>query len=142
VTGYLRYDHAWQTPGWNVQSPTYLGPSDGYADPGLPDDVSMVRVFGEFLELDTGRALGGVLRLWVDTILTHVTTNKQVMPGAWRPIRFRAGGFSIHLPATDDPQLTPAFVYHARLTVRGVTQEFDFSLPAATPEVNIQSLIQ
>jgi hypothetical protein len=63
------------------------------------------------------------------------------MPGAFRAIRFRKGGFSVILPATDDPQLTPAFTYHARLTVRGVTQEFEFSLPSATPEVNITTLI-
>jgi hypothetical protein len=140
---YVRYDYAWNTPGFtaqNAESNVNYG-VDGYAEPGMPADVTMVRVYGSFLEMDTGRNLEGMLRLRVDKILTHVTTGQQVMGGALKPVRFKKGGFSIYLPATDDPQLTPEFVYKARLTVRGVVQEFEFELPAATPEVNITSLI-
>jgi hypothetical protein len=100
-----------------------------------------VRVYGEFLEMDTGRGLEGVLRLRVNTDLTHVPTGRFIPSGDIAPVRFRRDGFSILLPATDDPQLTPAFTYQARLTVRGERKEFEFALPAATPEVNIRTLM-
>lgn len=142
MSSYAPYDYAWKTPGWTVQNPVIpTQVADGYLDPGLPPDVTYVRLSGTFLELDTGRALPGVLNLRVDQILTHVPSGQQVLAGGFRPIRFKKDGFSILLPATDDPQLTPAFQYQARLTVRGISQEFEFSLPAATPEVNIHSLI-
>jgi hypothetical protein len=101
----------------------------------------MVNLYGSFMEFDTGRDLEGVLRLRTDKILTHVPTGRQVMGGALKPIRFRHDGFSIWLPATDDPQLTPTFTYFARLTVRGVKQEFEFTLPMAELEVNITTKI-
>jgi hypothetical protein len=142
VDPYVRYDYAWKTPGWNAQTPVINYGVDGYVEPGMPADVTMVNLYGSFMEMDTGRDLEGVLRLRTDKILTHVTTQRQVMGGALKPIRFRAHeGFSIFLPATNDPQLTPAFTYHARLTVRGVVQEFDFTLPMAELTVNITSKI-
>lgn len=135
------YDYAWKTVGWTTQNPTFTASGvDTYVDPGLPTDVSTVRVFGKFIELTTGRLLEGVLLLRTTQILTHGPTGTQVMPGT-RRIRFRRGEFSVLLPATDDPELAPAFEYEARLTVRGYTREFKFSLPALTPEVNILSLI-
>lgn len=138
---YVRYDYAWNTPGWSAQAPVINYGVDGYVEPGMPADVTMVNVYGSFLEMDTGRDLSGVLRLRTDKILTHVPSGRQVMGGALKPIRFNHEGFSILLPATDDPQLTPEFTYHARLTVRGVVQEFDFDLPMAELEVNITSKI-
>jgi hypothetical protein len=138
---YVRYDYAWKTPGWNVQSPTFTYDEDGYVEPGMPSDVTMVNLYGSFMEMDTGRSLEGVLRLRTDKILTHVPTGRQVMGGAFKPIRFKKDGFSIWLPATDDPQLAPAFDYFARLTVRGVVQEFEFTLPMAELEVNITDKI-
>ena len=141
MSSYYPYDYAWKTAGWSVQNPGYVAGSNSYIDPGMPDDVTKVRVYGHFMELDSGRDLEGVLNLRVDKILQYVPTGQQVMTGAFRPIRFNREGFSVYLPATDDPQLTPAFQYIARLTVRGIRQEFTFSLPSATPEVNITDLI-
>lgn len=138
---YVRYDYAWKTPGWTTQNPVINYGVDGYVEPGMPADVTMVNVYGSFLEMDTGRDLEGVLRLRTDKVLTHVPSGRQVMGGALKPIRFRHDGFSIWLPATDDPQLTPEFTYFARLTVRGVVQEFEFDLPAAETEVNITTKI-
>lgn len=139
---YARYDYAWKTPGWTVQDPSFPPPAaDGYLDPGLPADVSLVRVYGSWMEWNTGRGLEGVVRFRVNDVLTHVPSGQEVMPGETR-LRFRKGGFSIYLPATDDPQLTPnGFEYECRLTVRGITRHFTFTLPAGTPEVNITSLI-
>lgn len=139
---YANYDYAWKQPGWSVQNPTIpVGGTDAYLDPGLPSDVSTVRVYGSFLELDSGRGLEGVLRLRVDRIVTYVPTQQQVIGGARPPLRFNHNGFSIDLAATDDPQLSPAFQYDAELTVRGQKQRFSFALPSAVPEVNITSLI-
>jgi hypothetical protein len=138
---YVRYDYAWKTPGWSAQNPVVNYGVDGYVEPGMPADVTMVRLYYSALEMDTGRGLEGVFRVRTDKVLTHVTTGQQVIGGALKPIRFKRDGFSIYLPATDDPQLTPAFTYFARLTVRGVTQEFSFQLPAATPEVNLATLL-
>lgn len=137
---YVRYDYAWNTPGFTAQNPVITSPGPD-SPTSLPADISLVRLYGSWLELDTGRPLEGVLRLRVNKILTHVPTGQQVMGGALKPIRFKKDGFSIYLPATDDPQLTPAFLYQARLTVRGQTQEFEFSLPSLTPEVNITTKI-
>lgn len=137
---YFPYDYAWDTPGWTVQNPAYTQPTDGYVAPGLPDDVSLVRVFASFLEWSSGRNLDGVVEFRVEDLLTHVTSGQQVMPGLLR-MRFQKAGFSVFLPATDDPQLTPPFQYHCRMTVRGETQEFTFSLPASPAEVNILDLI-
>lgn len=140
---HVRYDYAWKTPGFtaqNAESNINYG-VDGYIEPGMPADVTMVNLYYSALEMDTGRGLEGVLRLRTNKILTHVPTGRQVMGGALKPIRFRKDGFSIWLPATDDPQLTPAFSYFARLTVRGVKQEFEFTLPMAQTEVNFTTKI-
>lgn len=140
---YARYDYAWKTPGWNAQDPYIPEPSvDGYLDPGLPTDITYIRVWDDFLEWDSGRGLEGVVTFRVKEVLEHTPTGRTVMPGR-RRLRFRKDGFSINLPATDDPQLTPEFQYECRLTVRGVTREFAFSLPAATPdgEVRLSTLI-
>lgn len=141
MSDYVRYDYAWVTPGWTIQNPTFNYATNSFTDPGMPDDVSLVRVYGTFMEMDSGRGLEGVLRLRTDVDLTHVPTGRLVPAGDLRPLRFPADGFSLYLPATDDPDLTPAFTYHARLTIRGTHHEFDFALPAATPEVNILTLI-
>lgn len=138
---YARFDYAWKTAGWTSQNPTFPEGSAGdYYDPGLPEDVSKVRLYGSYRELDTGRALSGVLRLRVDQVLIYTPTGEEVLSGGFRPIRFRRSGFSVYLPATDDPQLTPEFQYEARLTVRGIVRRYKFSLPAATPEVNLATL--
>lgn len=142
---YARYDHAWKTPGWSVQNPSVNYYVDGYVDPGMPEDVGHVQVFGEFLELNSGRTLGGVLRLRVNKILVHVPSGRQVMPGPFRPIRFNRQGFSISLPATDDPELASQdggpWGYEAVLTVGGRRQEFTFALPEVLGEVSILELI-
>lgn len=140
---YVRYDYAWKTPGFTAQNPVINYGVDGYVEPGMPPDVTMIKLFGKFMEMDTGRGLEGVLRLRVDETLTHVPTQTMIPAGVigGRPIRFRKGYFETWLPATDDPQLSPTFKYHARLTVRGDTKEFEFTLPAAQPEVNILSKI-
>ena len=145
MTGpYARYDYAWQTPGWTSQDPVVNYAVDGYIDPGLPEDVTQVKVWDTFLEGFSGRSLDGVVQFRVDQILRHETTGQQVMPGVFRR-RFRKDGFAYYLPATDDPQLTPnGFKYQCRLTVRGVTQEFEFLLPSslATEDgVRLTSLI-
>jgi hypothetical protein len=141
VTGYARYDYAWKTPGWTTQDPVIPAQTDGYVDPGMPDDVTMVRLYGTFMELDTGRPLEGVLRLRVNETVTHLPSGSLIPAGAigGRPIRFTKGVLETWLPATDDPQLSPAFEYVARLTVRGDVYDFTFSLPAAEPDVNIVS---
>lgn len=138
---YVRYDYAWKTPGFTVQNPVINYGADGYVEPGMPADVTMVHLYGSFMEMDTGRDLEGVLRLRTDKILTHIPSGRQVMGGALKPVRFNHRGFSIWLPATDDPQLAPSFRYEAKLTVRGVVQEFSFLLPSSEPEVNITTLI-
>jgi hypothetical protein len=141
MSGYARYDYAWKTPGWTTQDPVIPAQTDGYVDPGMPADVTMVRLYGSFMEMDTGRPLEGVLRLRVNETVTYGPTQSLVPAGAigGRPIRFRDGFFETWLPATDDPQLSPAFEYVARLTVRGDVYDFTFSLPAAEPDVNIVS---
>ncbi len=138
----LRYDYAWQTPGWSAQQPTFEGPTDGYADPGMPEDVTHVHLYGSFTEFGSGRALESVLRLRVDRPLTHVPSGETVMGGALPVKRFtRYRPLSLWLPATDDPDLSPAFEYEATLTVRGQKFKFSFPLPMATPEVNINTLL-
>lgn len=141
---YARYDYAWKTPAWTVQSPAYVpGSPSGYYDPGLPPDVSKVRLYGTPLDWETGRPLEAVLSIRCTSILRYTPTGQQVMPGV-RKQRFRANdGINLVLAATDDPQLTgePGWQYEARLTVKGVTQEFRFSLPSTPDEVSIFSLI-
>lgn len=135
-TEYVRYDYAWNTPGWSVQNPSFNNENDLYVAPGLPDDVSVIEVLYEPpMEWDSGRPLEGVLRIKCEEILTHTPTKRQVMPGVDR-IRFRTGrGVRLFLPATDDPELVSAepWKYSGVLTIHGIEQHFEFSLPATTP---------
>lgn len=139
---YVRYDYAWKTPGWTVQNPSFPVVSpDTFYDPGLPVDVSTVRVFGNFIDWKTGRALEGTLSVRTSKVLTYQPTQTLVFPGVVT-MRFTKGEVSILLPATDDPQLTPNdWTYHFRLTVQGVVQEFEASIAAALGEVNVVDLI-
>lgn len=143
---YVRYDYAWKTPAWTAQNPTINYYVDGYVDPGMPEDVTQARVRYEALELNSGRGLGGVLRLRINKMLKHVPTGRQVPPGGWRPIRFRASRpLDIYLPVTDDPDLVAddgdPWVYEAVLTVRGYEQNFEFALPSTDLDVNLADLI-
>lgn len=145
MSGYAPYDYAWDTPGWNAQSPTVPATTDGYVDPGMPADVNTVRIFGKFMEHSTGRALEGTFRVRIKEDLLHVPTGSLIPAGDLRRLRFRRGEFNYILPATDDPQLVAAsggnWVYYARLTVRGTTKEFAFSLPSLPDEVNVFDLL-
>lgn len=139
---YVRYDYAWTTPGWSAQNPVINYGTNGYVDPGLPEDIARVRVQGRFIELSSGRPLEGVLRLRVRSILTHLPTNQQIIPGAFKPIRFKRGYLDVSLPASNDPQLSPSFVYEARLTVGGTVREFTFELDYQIEDpVDINDLI-
>lgn len=140
---YARYDYAWQTPGWSAQDPVVNYNTDGYVEPGMPSDVTVVKVYGSWLEWGTGRPLEGVVQFRLSNIMVHGPSGQQVMPGVIRR-RFRRDGFVVYLPATDDPQLTPSTTrYQCRLTVAGKVQEFEFALPANSPTegVNILNLI-
>lgn len=137
---YVRYDYAWKTPGWSVQNPTFNQVPDGYTDPGLPDDVDKVHLYGEFMDWETGRPLEGYLEIRCFDELTYVTTNTRVMPGV-KKIRFNRGGFDIVLPATDSDNLVPEFTYRARLTVAGKTNAFQFELLTLDDPVNINDLL-
>lgn len=144
MSEYAPYDYAWKTSGWTVQNPAYTPSVNTYVDPGLPTDVSKVRVFGTFLDLNSGLPQDGVFRVKARTSnggpLKHIPSGSLVFPHSF-PLRFTQGAFSLLLPATDDPDLTPAFVYDARLTVAGRTTEFTFSLPASVPEKSVFDLI-
>ena len=143
MSQYANYDYAWRTPGWSVQNPVVpSGNTNGYVDPGLPSDIALVRVFGKWLEMGSGRGLEGVLRVRTMSDLIHTTSGSQIPAGEMPPFKFRADeGLNIYLPATDDPQLIPAFKYHAKLTVRGEKHEFEFSLPASLGSVSIFDLL-
>lgn len=139
--GYAPYDYAWKTRGWSVQNPGYTETSNTYEDPGLPDDVPRVSVFGSFLDGDTGRGLEGVLRVRTSRVLTHQATGSQVLPGV-RRVRFQQDGFTINLPATGTAALgSEPWTYQAILTVNGIHQQFEFSLPSSPSSVNIVNLI-
>jgi hypothetical protein len=140
---HARYDYAWKQPGFTVQNPTinYDQSLNGYWNPGLPDDVSKVRVFGKFLDLMTGRTLAGHLTVRASTTLTYTPTGAQVMPSVEK-LRFIKGYFSLYLPATDDLQLIPnGWKYYFRLRVQETTQEFEASLPSSPADVDIRTLI-
>lgn len=139
---HARYDYAWRTPGFTVQNPTIIYDNvNGYWSPGLPADVSKVKVFGNFLDLMTGRPLEGHLTVRASTVLHYTPTGAQVMPGVEK-LRFIKGYFEVTLPATDDAQLTPNnFKYWFRLRVQETTQEFEALLPATPAEVDIRTLV-
>jgi hypothetical protein len=142
--GYARYDYAWKTPGWSVQNPVVPPAAyDGYVEPGLPEGLQLVRLFYEApLELTSGRAVEGVLRIRSKQILVHTPTGKQILPRVITK-RFRAGyGIELFLPATDDPDLFPnGWTYEGSLRVLGTTQEFAFELPGIPTEANLALLV-
>ena len=142
---YARYDYAWQTPGWSAQNPVVPAPAaNGYLDPGLPSDVSLVRVYGKFMEMATGRDLEGVFRVRSKFPLLHVPSGSYLPSGEIMRRRFTMyRPLDVYLPATDDPQLVAEGQWHydAILTVRGKQTAFAFDLPAGLGEVNIVDLV-
>lgn len=143
---YVRYDYAWQTPGWSAQNPVIPTTSgDSYADPGLPADVSLVRLFGNFAEVGTGRPLEGVLRLRTNADLLHVPTSTLYPRGEILRRRFtRYRPLDIMIAATDDPDLTAeggTWEYEAHLQVRGKRYNFKFAAPAAGTELDIVTVL-
>lgn len=144
---YSSYDYAWKVPGWSVQNPVVpdSGP-DGYVDPGMPEDVPRVRITQVFEEMGSGRPLEGVLRVRTRQPLVHEVSGAYYPAGHLLRVRFnRYRPLDVYLPATDSTTLhtrdNAPWKYHALLTVRGEQQEFEFSLPEASPAVNILDLI-
>lgn len=54
----LDYQWAWNTPGWNVQNPTF---PDGDNAPDLPEGFRNIQVTGEWVS-DEGKGFSGYLR--------------------------------------------------------------------------------
>lgn len=79
----LDYQWAWNTPGWNVQSPTF---PDGDDAPDLPEGFRNIQVTGEWVS-DEGKGFSGRLRFTPSIKAVDVEGTTVIFEERWVPVR-------------------------------------------------------
>ena len=100
----LDYQWAWNTPGWNVQTPSF---PDADNAPDLPDGFRNIQITGEWVS-DKGKGFTG--RLWFKPSVKSVTANGTTVIFGEHEVPVRRGtlptNFYVMGPA-EDSGLTP-----------------------------------
>ncbi|WP_020142216.1 hypothetical protein [Terracoccus sp. 273MFTsu3.1] len=132
----------WNNIGWTSQKGVVTFDNSGLAPWKIPADIQTVKVTAEYQSASGGRARGFVqFRPMVD-VLTHLPTKANIIKPKWTAAIGQDGLAILNIPATDATALSPnPFVYEVLVTVNyRVVERFTCSLPAATPEIDINDI--
>lgn len=110
----------------------------------LPGNWSTVTVNGKFVTL-AGEPLKGTVQFSSTVRLINQGGTVIVPASVVTATLDQAGAFSVVLPATDDPDVAPAFFYEVDENLRSPdgkahNERYLVQLPAATPTVDLSSL--
>ena len=95
----------------------------------LPANVTTVVVLGTFLTPE-GNPSTGTISFTASSWLTNSGANIAIPNSTVSKTLGTAGNFSVSLPITDDPDLSPSgFVYNVSEVVDGVSQNYNISIP-------------
>lgn len=96
----------------------------------LPADFQTVPVTGKYVLLD-GSPATGTVKFTGKTVLTSAGTDTLVIPASITATLDGNGAFAVNLPATDDPDITPAnWTYTvAEQFTNGTGRTFDMDVP-------------
>lgn len=134
----------WNNIGWTSQKGVVSFDNSGIAPWKIPNDVQTVTVTAEYQSASGGRARGFVqFRPLVD-VLTHTPTKANIIKPKWTAAIGQDGLAVARIPASDAMVLSPKpFEYEILVTVNyKVVDRFTCSLPAATPEIDINDIIR
>jgi hypothetical protein len=95
----------------------------------LPANVTTVTVLGTFLTPE-GDPSTGTISFTASSWLTNSGANVAIPNSTVTKTLGTAGNFSVSLPITDDPDISPSgFVYNVSEVVDGVSQNYNISIP-------------
>jgi hypothetical protein len=100
----------------------------------LPAAVTAVSVHGQILQNDeSGTPARGRLRFVSPYALRDPSGNVILGPGTYMATLDAAGEFTVSLPATDDPDITPSgWTYTVHVDTDAWTDRFEIEVPVAT----------
>lgn len=132
----------WFTVGWTAQKPPTAYDNSGLAPWKIPSDVQTVKVTAEYQSASGGRARGFVQARPLVDVLTHLPSKANVIKPKWSAAIGQDGLAILNIPASDASVLSPnPFQYEFVVTVNyRVVERFTCSLPAATPEIDINDI--
>lgn len=97
----------------------------------LPGDLSVVQVTGSYVDLQ-GNPIAGQVRFTPRATVVDPAFNQIIIAGPITATLDVFGSFSLFLPATDDPDVTPTnFTYLVEESFPG-GRSYDIAVPAAT----------
>lgn len=99
----------------------------------LPTDFQTVDVYGHYVNLD-GTPAQGTITFAADQLLHSASTQTAVLPGSVQTKLDATGEFTIQLPATDDPDITPSgWAYKVTIKLGSYQQVFRMLAPLGDP---------
>lgn len=134
--------YAWNTPGFTVQNELpYVG-GYGVNGPVIPNNVSMVTVTGSYADFGYSLVTGHVI-FW-----PMIPNNSRLIDSAGAAVILPAqitvpvnnGSFSVVLPASNDPDVTPTFQYLISEFIPGGRVNFYATLDYRSLTVDISQL--
>jgi hypothetical protein len=104
----------------------------------LPVNITTKTVTGKFIDLATQNASAGSVTftpsLATSVWLLDPTAATTIVPSPATTQLDGTGAFSVVLPCTNDPDVSPInFTWHVKLVCGSLVTEFDFSLPTSSP---------
>ena len=89
----------------------------------LPENYELVHVRGRYLNLD-GTPGVGVMRFESSTRLLSITTHTIILPKPISVTLAADGSWSVYLPSTDDPDITPQGWFYRVTEPDGTTHDY------------------
>lgn len=103
----------------------------------LPADLDLVTVRGRYVRLD-GTPVAGTVEFSTTNVLTDPASLTTIVPATILAPLDAAGAFSIDLPASDDPDVTPTgWTYSVRENFTGGRPTYSITVPAAAKATGV-----
>lgn len=94
-------------------------------------NLNTLTVTGTYVDLD-GQPVAGTVTFMPSAVLQDPAANQIILPKLITVTLDVNGSFTVQLPATDDPDITPSFTYTVTEQVPG-GRTYTFALPINTP---------
>jgi hypothetical protein len=99
----------------------------------LASNVALTTITGQFVDYE-GNAIAGQIKFTMSKVLRNSIADQIVVPSTATATLDGSGGFTVTLPATDDPELSEIFTYAVEESFVG-GRSYNISLPAVNSTI-------
>lgn len=106
----------------------------------LTPNLSTVTVAGTYVDVQ-GNAIAGQVKFTPRAVLTDASFDQIIIPNTQSVTLDSNGSFSVVLPVTDDPDITPTgFTYFVEEAFSG-GRSYDIAIPVALGNINLADVV-